>query len=61
MPVQEYIYDATDEDSRNRTIADIMANGSNRIFVHADDNTFRFAEGDNKTAPSRPKGQDCLD
>ena len=49
MPVQEYIYDATDEDSRNRTIADIMANGSNRIFVHADDNTFRFVEAGNKT------------
>ena len=49
MPIQEYIYDATDEDSRQRTIADIMANGSNRVFVHADDNTFKFVEAGNKT------------
>ena len=49
MPIQEYIYDATDEDSRQRTIADIMATGSNRVFVHADDNTFKFVEAGNKT------------
>ena len=49
MPIQEYIYDATDEESRQRTIADIMANGSNRVFVHADDNTFKFVEAGNKT------------
>ena len=49
MPVQEYVYDATDEESRRRVIADIVANGSNRIFVHADDNTFRFVESGNKT------------
>lgn len=49
MPVQEYVYDSADEDARKRVIADIVANGSNRVFVHADDNTFRFVESGNKT------------
>lgn len=49
MPIQEYIYDAADEDARRRVISDIVANGSNRVFVHADDNTFKFVESGNKT------------
>ena len=49
MPIQEYTYDASDEDSRKRVIADIVSTGSNKVFVHADDNTFKFVESGNKT------------
>lgn len=49
MPIQEYIYDATDEDARRRVLTDLITNGSNKVFVHADDNQFRFVESGNKT------------
>ena len=49
MPIQDYVYDATDEDSRRRVISDIVSIGSNRVVVHADDNTFKFVESGNKT------------
>ena len=49
MPIQEYVYDAADEESRARTLMDLATNGSNRIFVHANDNMFKFVEAGNKT------------
>lgn len=49
MPIQEYIYDSDDEESRQRAMDDAAAAGSLAQFFHAKDTEFKLTEAGNKT------------
>jgi hypothetical protein len=49
MPIREYTYDASDEESRRRTMADAVAGGSNQVYVHPEGSHLNFVEAGNKT------------
>lgn len=49
MPIQEYIYDSDDEESRQRAMEDAANTGSLAQFFHAKDTEFKLTEAGNKT------------
>ena len=49
MPIQEYIYDSDDEESRQRAMEDAANAGSLAQFFHAKDTEFKLTEAGNKT------------
>lgn len=49
MPIQEYIYDSEDEESRQRAMDDAARAGSLAQFFHAKDTEFKLTEAGNKT------------
>lgn len=49
MPIQEYIYDSDDEESRQRAMEDAANTGSFAQFFHAKDTEFKLTETGNKT------------
>lgn len=49
MPIQEYIYDSDDEESRQRAMDDAARAGSLAQFFHAKDTEFKLTEAGNKT------------
>lgn len=49
MPIQEYIYDSNDEESRQRAMDDAARAGSLAQFFHAKDTEFKLTEAGNKT------------
>ena len=49
MPIQEYIYETDDEESRQRAINDASNAGSLAIFVHSKDTELQLREAGNKT------------
>lgn len=49
MPIQEYIYETDDEESRQRAINDASNAGSLAVFVHSKDAELRLVESANKT------------
>lgn len=49
MPIQEYIYDSDDEESRQRAMEDAANTGSLAQFFHAKDTEFKLTEARNKT------------
>lgn len=49
MPIQEYIYDSDDEESRKRAMDDAARAGSLAQFFHAKDTEFKLTEAGNKT------------
>lgn len=49
MPIQEYIYDSDDEESRRRAMLDAAQAGSLAQFFHAKDTELRLTEAGNKT------------
>lgn len=49
MPIQEYIYDSDDEESRQRAMEDAARAGSLAQFFHAKDTEFKLTEAGNKT------------
>ena len=49
MPIQEYIYDSDDEESRQRVMEDAANAGSLAQFFHAKDTEFKLTEAGNKT------------
>ena len=49
MPIQEYIYDSDDEESRQRAIEDAANAGSLAQFFHSKDTEFKLTEAGNKT------------
>lgn len=49
MPIQEYIYDSDDEESRQRAMEDAARAGSLAQFFHAKDTEFQLKEAGNKT------------
>ncbi len=49
MPIQEYIYETDDEESRQRAINDASNAGSLAVFVHSKDTELQLREAGNKT------------
>lgn len=49
MPIQEYIYDSDDDDSRQRAIEDARNIGSLATFVHGKDSSLNLIESGNKS------------
>ena len=49
MPIQEYVYDSDDDDSRQRAIEDARNTGSLAVFVHGKDSSLNLIESGNKT------------
>lgn len=49
MPIQEYIYETDDDESRQRAINDASNAGSLAVFVHAKDTELHLVEAGNKT------------
>ena len=49
MPIQEYVYDSDDDDSRQRAIEDARNVGSLATFVHGKDSSLNLIESGNKT------------
>ena len=49
MPIQEYIYETDDEESRQRAINDASNTGSLAVFVHSKDTELQLREAGNKT------------
>lgn len=49
MPIQEYIYDSDDEESRARAMEDAAKAGSLAQFFHAKDTELKLTEAGNKT------------
>ena len=49
MPIQEYIYETDDEESRQRAINDASNAGSLAVFVHSKDTELQLREASNKT------------
>lgn len=49
MPIQEYIYESDDDESRQRAINDAANAGSLAVFIHAKDTELQLREAGNKT------------
>ena len=49
MPIQEYIYDSDDDESRQRAMEDAANAGSLAQFFHAKDTELKLTEAGNKT------------
>lgn len=49
MPIQEYIYETDDDESRQRALNDASNAGSLAVFVHAKDTELHLVEAGNKT------------
>ena len=49
MPIQEYVYDSDDEESRQRAMEDAANAGSLAQFFHAKDTELKLTEAGNKT------------
>lgn len=49
MPIQEYIYDTDDEESRTRALQDANSIGSLATFIHGKDAELQLREAGNKT------------
>ena len=49
MPIQEYVYDSDDDDSRQRAIEDARNVGSLATFVHGKDSSLNLIESGSKT------------
>lgn len=49
MPIQEYIYETDDDESRQRAINDAANAGSLAVFVHSKDTELQLREAGNKT------------
>lgn len=50
MPTREYIYDETDEKSRERAVADATNQGALATFIHGKDTTMNLVDSVSKTA-----------
>ena len=44
MPIREYTYDAGDEETRRRLIADAKRQGANAVYIHPKESELRFVE-----------------
>jgi len=49
MPIREYTYDAGDEETRKRLIADARNQGSNAVYIHPKDSDLNIVEAGNKS------------
>lgn len=49
MPIQEYIYETDDDESRQRALDDASSAGSLAVFVHSKDTELQLREAGNKT------------
>jgi phage gp29-like protein len=52
MPIREYTYDETDENSRERALADADAQGSLSTFIHGKDTTMNLVDTQTKSTAS---------
>lgn len=50
MPVREYTYDASDDDARQRLLADAKEQGAASVYIHPNDSSMRLVEAAGKTA-----------
>lgn len=49
MPIREYTYDATDEDSRRRMLEDASSQGSAQVYIHPEGTSLNLIESGGKT------------
>lgn len=49
MPIREYTYDATDEDSRRRILEDARSQGAAQVYVHPEGTSLNLIESGGKT------------
>ena len=48
MPIREYTYDATDEESRARLLADAQAQGAAQVYIHPEGTSLNLVESGGK-------------
>lgn len=49
MPIREYTYDATDDDSRQRLLQDAHDQGAAQVYIHPDGTSLNLVESGGKT------------
>ncbi len=49
MPIREYTYDATDEESRQRLLADASSQGAAQVYVHPEGTSLNLIESGSKS------------
>lgn len=49
MPIREYTYDATDDESRQRLLQDAQAQGAAQVYIHPDGTSLNLVESGGKT------------
>lgn len=49
MPIREYTYDAGDEETRKRLIADARRQGANAVYIHPKESSLNLIESANKS------------
>lgn len=52
MPIREYTYDTSDEDARQRLLADANEQGAASVYIHPNDSGLKFIEAGGKSASS---------
>ena len=59
MPIQEYIYETDDDESRQRALDDASSAGSLAVFVHSKESELRLVEAGNKTGSAEVYDRLC--
>lgn len=59
MPIQEYVYETDDEDSRKRALEDANSVGALATFIHGKDTELRLVEAGNKTGSAEVYERFC--